>query len=68
MAKRYGCLPSQALASGWSIDVQCAIRGAEYEAYQQKVARGEKPIPNYSQEELSDMLERVKNANVPKGS
>ena len=68
MSKRYGWLPSQVLKDGWSIDAQCAITGAEYEAYLQKVARGEKPIPNYSQTELKGILERVKNANKTKSA
>lgn len=67
MSKRYGQLPSQTLALGNSIDVNCAIIAMQYEQFlHTKHAKGDKGkaiSSQYSQEELKGMLTRVKERN-----
>lgn len=64
MSKRYGQLPSQTLALGNSIDVNCAIIAMQYESFLHKKHagkdKGQQLTNEHSQEELMGMLNRVK--------
>ena len=63
VAKRYSKLPSEIIESGSSIDLQIANLGIAYENYLHKKhsdqANG-KVTPDISQEEMQQMLDRVK--------
>lgn len=64
VAKRYGKLPSEVLAQGSSLDVQCGELAVAYENYLNEKHRAEaegKPPPvKYNQQELQSMMDAVK--------
>ncbi len=66
IGKRYSKLPSEVLKSGSSIDVQIANIGIRYEAYLTKKAQnnGEEPVPELTESQMLEMVERVKNKDV----
>lgn len=66
VAKRYGKLPSEVLKTGDTADVQCAELAIRYEAYLNKQANDKadgKVTHNHSQEDLLNMIKRVKDKN-----
>jgi hypothetical protein len=67
VARRYGQLPSHLIRSGDSIDILIADIGQTYENYRAKKANGDASmtpeVPDLSQEELLDLLDKVKKQN-----
>jgi hypothetical protein len=66
VAKRYGCLPSQVLRSGDSIDIKIAAFAVAYENYLVKKEKNKadgKITPDLSVDEMKKMIDRVKNKN-----
>jgi hypothetical protein len=64
VAKRYGKLPSEVVESGSSIDLQIANLAIAYENYLTKKHKDKEAgiiKPDLTQEEMTEMLERVRN-------
>ena len=63
VAKRYGVLPSVALASGYDTDIICANIAVGYENYLNKAQKdGIDPNkPNPTQDEMLEMIKRARN-------
>lgn len=64
IGKRYGKLPSEILESGSSVDLQIAHFAASYESWLSKKHRDKadgKISNDLSQDEMLDMLNRVRN-------
>ena len=66
VAKRYGVLPSTALATGYNTDIICASLAAGYESYSAQCARdgvdATKPKP--TEDEMLAMIQKVKNVKA----
>lgn len=63
VAKRYGCLPSQVLKSGDSIDIKIAALAVAYENYLVKKEKNKadgKITPDLSVDEMTQMLNSVR--------
>lgn len=65
VCQRYGVLPSQLLEKGSSIDILIADVAQRYQnkrdQEQAEMAKtGQKPVPKLSQEQMIDMINRVK--------
>lgn len=66
VAKRYGCLPSQVLRSGDSIDIKIAAFAVAYENYLVKKEKNKaegKVTPELSVDEMQAMIQRVRKKN-----
>lgn len=66
VAKRYGCLPSEVLVKGDSVDVAIADLSLRYENYVQKKAEAEQNgggAQQPSHEQMTSMIERVRGRN-----
>lgn len=62
LAHRYNCLPSEALGRASTLDIYVLDLSARYSKYQQDLAEGGKPqTRNYTQQELQQMMDRVRN-------
>lgn len=63
LGKRYGLLPSEVLSRGNTFDLYIMDAALTFENYQYKKASngGKKPIPDYTQEQLQNMLNKVRN-------
>lgn len=63
VAKRYGCLPSQVLQSGDSIDIKIAAFAVQHESYlanKEKDKADGKITPDLSVDEMQAMIQRVR--------
>ena len=61
VAQRYGVLPSELLRRGDTLDLKCVELALAYESHLSK--KQQKGVVNdhgYSQDQLKDMIERVK--------
>lgn len=61
IAKHYGVLPSQVHSMGTTYDLMIYDVMMSWEKYQQEKADGKKPLPNLTKDQMTAMLERVKN-------
>ena len=63
VAKRYGVLPSVALATGYDTDIICANIAIGYENYLNRAQEnGTDPTtPELTQEEMLEMIKRARN-------
>ena len=60
LSKRYGLLPSEAIARASTFDIwvmDCALSFHKYHEYKQS-HNGKAPVPQYSTDELKSMLAR----------
>jgi len=60
IAKTYGMLPSQVIDVATTYDLMIADVMSSWEEYQYNKAMGKTTIPNYSKQELLDMLNKRK--------
>lgn len=62
MGKRYGMLPSEVLSNSNTFDLYIMDAALSFESFHHKKAnnKGMDPLPNYSQDELLDMLNKNK--------
>lgn len=65
MASRYGVLPSEILERGDTFDVYVLQSATAWQDYQEQMAKakagkGPIPTPHIPQQQLKDMLDRVK--------
>lgn len=60
VAKRYGLLPTEVLSRGSTFDLAVGLIAADFSNYQYQTANGAKPQPKISQEQMLDMLNRVR--------
>lgn len=60
IAKTYGMLPSQVIDNATTYDLMIADVMSSWEEYQHNKAMGKTTVPNYSTQELLDMLEKGK--------
>lgn len=66
VAQRYGCLPSQVLKSGDSIDIKIAAFAVQHESYLAKKEKNKaegKITPELSVDEMKAMIQRVRTRN-----
>jgi len=62
LGKRYGLLPSEVIAKGNTFDLYIMDCAMSFENYHNKKAAngGKAPIPNFTQDELSNLLHKAK--------
>ena len=60
IAKTYGILPSKVLQEATTYDLMIADVMSSWDNYQMEKAMGKTPVPDYSQQELLDMIKKVK--------
>lgn len=67
VSKRYGLLPSEFLARGSTLDIECAEIAVSHEVYltekanRKNAAGGPPPAPALTQEQMQAMIDRVRN-------
>ena len=61
LGKRYSLLPSEVMSKASTFDLVVLDAAIGYEVYLQNKADGKKEAPKLSQEELTKMMERVRN-------
>jgi len=63
LAEKYGCLPSQALSNGTTLDLFVLDVSTKWYHYQKGLEAGAPPetVPRPNTEELKAMLKRVRN-------
>jgi hypothetical protein len=66
LGKRYGMLPSQVLAKADTFDLYILDAALTFDQYHHKKALngGREPMPDYTQNELLDILNKAKNTNA----
>jgi len=60
IAKTYGMLPSQVLGNATTYDLMISDVMSSWEEYQYNKAMGKTTVPNYSTQELLDMMQKGK--------
>ncbi len=60
MAQTYGCLPSEILEKGTTLDIQIFTHSANYRDRQSKLKKGEDINSTYSPEELEQLWRQKK--------
>jgi len=68
IAKTYGVLPSHVIVNATTYDLMIADVMGAWEEYQYNKAMGKPTIPNYTQEELMNMLKIGKGENESNSS
>lgn len=63
MAKTYGVLPSRVLAEATTFDLMVYDVMITWERDQQDKAEGKKTVPNLSQQQMMDMMNKVRSSN-----
>ena len=66
MAEKYGCLPSEIIDKGSTLDIQIHIHSMTHRDRMMKKAKGEDITGTYTEDELIELRERGLNATYGK--